>query len=64
MSVVLKIHLIASRVMSLPIMREAVLRDFFLGRITPTELATDVRGSTKKVTLGRSLSSPFRIYHD
>ena len=30
-------------------MREAVLRDFFLGRITPTELAKDVRGSTKKV---------------
>ncbi|MFZ1032831.1 MAG: hypothetical protein WAN72_12615 [Candidatus Acidiferrales bacterium] len=30
-------------------MREVILRDFFLGRITPPELAADVRGSVKKV---------------
>jgi hypothetical protein len=30
-------------------MREVILRDFFLGRITPPELAADVRGSTKQV---------------
>jgi hypothetical protein len=30
-------------------MREIVLRDFFLGRITPSALAKDVEGSKKKV---------------
>jgi hypothetical protein len=30
-------------------MRETVLRDFFLGRITPVALARDVCGSKKKV---------------
>jgi hypothetical protein len=33
-----------------PTMRETILQDFFLRRITPSVLAEDVSGSTKRVT--------------
>lgn len=52
---------------SLDYMREAVLADFFRGRVTARELAVDLRGSTTRVseiqttTEIEDMTAPFRV---